>query len=126
MQEPEKHELGRIYFPSSPSEFITVFAHFHRAEIAQSNVVIGRIRNGNRLGFRPDHPVAGNLGHGNGLSRGREQQLAPDAYRRIYASDDVRASPPRKWRARGRPSRSADSTHGTTAHVKRKSCARGA
>ena len=35
MQEPERHELGRIYFPSSPSEFITVFAHFHRAEIAR-------------------------------------------------------------------------------------------
>lgn len=35
MQEPEGHEIGRIYFPSSPSEFITVFAHFHRAEIAR-------------------------------------------------------------------------------------------
>jgi uncharacterized membrane protein len=35
MQEPEGHESGRIYFPSSPSEFITVFAHFHRAEIAR-------------------------------------------------------------------------------------------
>jgi len=35
MQEPESHEIGRIYFPSSPSEFITVFAHFHRAEIAR-------------------------------------------------------------------------------------------
>ena len=35
MQEPEAHEVGRIYFPSSPSEFITVFAHFHRAEIAR-------------------------------------------------------------------------------------------
>ena len=35
MQEPEGHEAGRIYFPSSPSEFITVFAHFHRAEIAR-------------------------------------------------------------------------------------------
>jgi len=34
MQEPEG-EVGRIYFPSSPSEFITVFAHFHRAEIAR-------------------------------------------------------------------------------------------
>jgi uncharacterized membrane protein len=35
MQEPEGREVGRIYFPSSPSEFITVFAHFHRAEIAR-------------------------------------------------------------------------------------------
>ena len=35
MQEPERREIGRIYFPSSPSEFITVFAHFHRAEIAR-------------------------------------------------------------------------------------------
>jgi len=35
MQEPQEHEAGRIYFPSSPSEFITVFAHFHRAEIAR-------------------------------------------------------------------------------------------
>ena len=35
MQEPEGHEIGRIYFPSSPSEFITAFAHFHRAEIAR-------------------------------------------------------------------------------------------
>jgi uncharacterized membrane protein len=35
MQEPAGHEIGRIYFPSSPSEFITVFAHFHRAEIAR-------------------------------------------------------------------------------------------
>src|SRR5437879_1968912 len=35
MQEPEGRDLGRIYFPSSPSEFITVFAHFHRAEIAR-------------------------------------------------------------------------------------------
>src|SRR6267154_2707556 len=35
MQEPEGREIGRIYFPSSPSEFITVFAHFHRAEIAR-------------------------------------------------------------------------------------------
>src|ERR1043165_6924157 len=35
MQEPEGLEAGRIYFPSSPSEFITVFAHFHRAEIAR-------------------------------------------------------------------------------------------
>jgi uncharacterized membrane protein len=35
MPESEPHELGRIYFPSSPSEFITVFAHFHRAEIAR-------------------------------------------------------------------------------------------
>ena len=35
MQEPEAHEVGRIYFPSTPSEFITVFAHFHRAEIAR-------------------------------------------------------------------------------------------
>jgi uncharacterized membrane protein len=35
MQEPAEHEIGRIYFPSSPSEFITVFAHFHRAEIAR-------------------------------------------------------------------------------------------
>ncbi|MET3844236.1 DUF2270 domain-containing protein [Bradyrhizobium sp. OAE829] len=35
MQEPERREIGRIYFPSSPSEFITAFAHFHRAEIAR-------------------------------------------------------------------------------------------
>src|SRR3981189_1948762 len=35
MQKPEGREVGRIYFPSSPSEFITVFAHFHRAEIAR-------------------------------------------------------------------------------------------
>jgi uncharacterized membrane protein len=35
MQEPEEREAGRIYFPSTPSEFITVFAHFHRAEIAR-------------------------------------------------------------------------------------------
>ena len=35
MQEAQGHEPGRIYFPSSPSEFITVFAHFHRAEIAR-------------------------------------------------------------------------------------------
>ena len=35
MQEPQGHETGRIYFPSSPTEFITVFAHFHRAEIAR-------------------------------------------------------------------------------------------
>jgi uncharacterized membrane protein len=35
MQEPGGREGGRIYFPSSPSEFITVFAHFHRAEIAR-------------------------------------------------------------------------------------------
>ena len=35
MQEPEGREIGRIYFPSSPSEFITAFAHFHRAEIAR-------------------------------------------------------------------------------------------
>src|SRR3954462_13427016 len=35
MQEPHGHEAGRVYFPSSPSEFITVFAHFHRAEIAR-------------------------------------------------------------------------------------------
>ena len=35
MQQPPGHETGRIYFPSSPSEFITVFAHFHRAEIAR-------------------------------------------------------------------------------------------
>jgi uncharacterized membrane protein len=31
----EGYESGRIYFPSSPGEFITVFAHFHRAEIAR-------------------------------------------------------------------------------------------
>ena len=35
MQEPQGREIGRIYFPSSPSEFITVFVHFHRAEIAR-------------------------------------------------------------------------------------------
>ena len=35
MQEPEGREIGRIYFPSSPGEFITAFAHFHRAEIAR-------------------------------------------------------------------------------------------
>src|SRR5256885_16978762 len=35
MQEPEGHEAGRIYFPSTPSEFITVIAHYHRAEIAR-------------------------------------------------------------------------------------------
>ena len=35
MQEPGTREIGRIYFPSSPGEFITVFAHFHRAEIAR-------------------------------------------------------------------------------------------
>ena len=35
MQQPGTYELGRIYFPSSPSEFITAFAHFHRAEIAR-------------------------------------------------------------------------------------------
>jgi uncharacterized membrane protein len=35
MQEPAGSEIGRVYFPSSPSEFITLFAHFHRAEIAR-------------------------------------------------------------------------------------------
>ena len=35
MQEPEGREIGRIYFPSSPSEFITAVAHFHRAEVAR-------------------------------------------------------------------------------------------
>src|SRR2546423_15129280 len=35
MQEPQGCETGRVYFPSSPSEFITVLAHFHRAEIAR-------------------------------------------------------------------------------------------
>ena len=35
MQEPAGSEIGRVYFPSSPGEFITVFAHFHRAEIAR-------------------------------------------------------------------------------------------
>lgn len=35
MQEPGGRDNGRIYFPSSPSEFITLFAHFHRAEIAR-------------------------------------------------------------------------------------------
>ena len=35
MQEPAGSEIGRVYFPSSPGEFITLFAHFHRAEIAR-------------------------------------------------------------------------------------------
>jgi uncharacterized membrane protein len=35
MQEPAGNEIGRVYFPSSPGEFITLFAHFHRAEIAR-------------------------------------------------------------------------------------------
>ena len=35
MREPEEREIGRVYFPSSPGEFITLFAHFHRAEIAR-------------------------------------------------------------------------------------------
>src|SRR5580698_3886951 len=35
MQEPAASEIGRVYFPSSPGEFITLFAHFHRAEIAR-------------------------------------------------------------------------------------------
>jgi uncharacterized membrane protein len=35
MQEPEEREIGRVYFPASVSEFITLFAHFRRAEIAR-------------------------------------------------------------------------------------------
>lgn len=35
MQEPGGCEIGHVYFPASPSEFITLFAHFHRAEIAR-------------------------------------------------------------------------------------------
>lgn len=35
MQEPDGREIDRIYFPASPGEFITLFAHFHRAEIAR-------------------------------------------------------------------------------------------
>ena len=35
MQKSAGSEIGRVYFPSSPGEFITLFAHFHRAEIAR-------------------------------------------------------------------------------------------
>jgi uncharacterized membrane protein len=35
MQESAAREIGRVHFPSSSSEFITLFAHFHRAEIAR-------------------------------------------------------------------------------------------
>ena len=35
MLEAGERDVGRIYFPSSPGEFITLFAHFHRAEIAR-------------------------------------------------------------------------------------------
>lgn len=35
MQGEREREIDRIYFPSSPNEFITLFAHFHRAEIAR-------------------------------------------------------------------------------------------
>jgi uncharacterized membrane protein len=35
MKQPDQHGAGRIYYPASASEFITLFAHFHRAEIAR-------------------------------------------------------------------------------------------
>jgi uncharacterized membrane protein len=35
MKQPDQHCAVRISYPSSASEFITLFAHFHRAEMAR-------------------------------------------------------------------------------------------